>query len=147
MLKRMKFLISWVTAFVLTLVFPVACFAATTNPFTKMRDKLRFNWKVIDNLDFLFIIFMVFMSLVVIGLFLLVIFSLASHLWKSYRGKAQIGDKGYWIRFSVTLLILFMFFGGALFALLEKVYNWQDNLDIGVDPTPTIQTPQNGNTP
>jgi len=113
---------------------------AADNPFTKLKGFLSFNWGVIDNLDFLFIIFMVFMSLAVIGLFIYVLFSLAVHLYKANRGKTHIGDKGFWIRFGVTLLVLFMFFGGTIVALMEKVYNWQTNLNIVGDPPATIQT-------
>jgi hypothetical protein len=115
----------------LLMMIPSVAGAEGENPVTKLKDKLKFNWAVIDNLDFGFTLFMIVISLFIVACFCLIIFFVVTHVMKSLRGKAEIGDKRFWIKISVSALILFLFTGGAVMGILEKIYTWQSNLKIG----------------
>lgn len=119
-------------------LLPVVAYADDENPVTKMKSMLKFNWKVLDGLGFLFYIIMIPLTLAIIALLVWCIVDVVKYLIKVRRAKASLGDKKFWIELAITLLIVFLFTSGAFLNVLENVYDWTSKQDIG---TNEISTP------
>lgn len=112
-------------------LLPISVFAAAAeNPIDKMSDKMKFNWGILDNADFIFSPISIVISLLVIGALLLTIIRVFIRVTKISSGKASIKDKWFWIEVGVIFLILFFFFSGAFFSFLSSIYEWTSNQDI-----------------
>ncbi|MEK4108603.1 MULTISPECIES: hypothetical protein [Paenibacillus] len=124
--------------FLTVFLLPVVAYADDENPVTKMKSMLKFNWKVLDGLGFLFYIIMIPLTLAIIALLVWCIVDVVKYLIKVRRAKASLGDKKFWIELAITLLIVFLFTSGAFLNVLENVYDWTSKQDIG---TNEISTP------
>ncbi|MEK3868047.1 hypothetical protein MHH60_31815 [Paenibacillus sp. FSL H7-0716] len=124
--------------FLIVFLLPVVAYADDENPVTKMKSMLKFNWKVLDGLGFLFYIIMIPLTLAIIALLVWCIVDVVKYLIKVRRAKASLGDKKFWIELAITLLIVFLFTSGAFLNVLENVYDWTSKQDIG---TNEISTP------
>ncbi|MEK4191446.1 hypothetical protein [Paenibacillus sp. FSL L8-0494] len=124
--------------FLAVFLLPVVAYADDENPVTKMKSMLKFNWKVLDGLGFLFYIIMIPLTLAIIALLVWCIVDVVKYLIKVRRAKASLGDKKFWIELAITLLIVFLFTSGAFLNVLENVYDWTSKQDIG---TNEISTP------
>lgn len=89
---------------------------------TKMKKIYGFKLETFDSLDWLVILGMSIASFIAIIVFCYLIFNLFYRLWLVNIGKASIGDRNYWVRMSVSLLLLFAFISGSIFVLLEKFF-------------------------
>lgn len=127
----MKRLFTLLMLSLLSLLVPVIAFAADENPITKIKEKMKFNWKVIDGLDFLIYILMIGISLLLIALLVYSVWGIVIHLWKIRRGKASLTDKKFWVESLVVFVIVFLFFSGGIMGLLEQIYSWTSNQNIG----------------
>ncbi|MGG4108812.1 hypothetical protein AAXB25_33460 [Paenibacillus lautus] len=112
-------------------LLPISVFAsAADNPVDKMSEKLKFNWKIIENADFIFSPAGIVISALTIGALLFTIVRVFIRITKISSGKASIKDKWFWIEVGIVLFILFFFFSGGFFKLLSQVYEWTSNQDI-----------------
>ncbi|ASA20269.1 hypothetical protein [Paenibacillus donghaensis] len=113
---------------------------AEDNPITKIKDKMKFNWTVLDGLDFIFTPIGLFISLITIATLIFVVVKVVIKLIKISAGKGSIKDKWFWIEAGLLVFIVFLFISGAFFSFLENVYNWTSKQDIGgTTPTTFIQ--------
>ncbi|WP_336775391.1 hypothetical protein [Paenibacillus sp. MMO-58] len=132
----------WYTIIVMSgLLFLVrasmAMAAAKTNdnPITTLKKEMGFNWGVLNNLGWLFYIIMIPLTLVVIGTLVFCIWKAASFILKVARGKESLNNKMFWIELGVVILFIFLFISGAFLDILEQIYNWTSNQDIGTGTT------------
>jgi hypothetical protein len=103
------------------------------NPFTVLKAKMKFNWRILEGADWLFYLIMIALSAMMIGLLIYTVYGVVVHLIHIRRGKANLKDSKFWIESGVIIFILFLFFSGAFFSLLENVYSWTNTLDLGGD--------------
>jgi len=111
-------------------IMPVLAYAED-NPITKIKEKMKFNWKVLDGLDFIFTPIGLFISLITIATLIFVVVKVIIKLVKISAGKGTIKDKWFWIESGLVVLIVFLFISGAFFSLLENIYNWTSTQDLG----------------
>lgn len=128
-----KMFASLFSMFVLSILLPVLAFAEgeNQNPITKIKDKMKFRWEVLENLDFVFLIVMIPVTLLLVGTFVFSLIRIATFIWKISHGKASIKNKEFWIEMGAVVLILFLFISGAFFSFLENMYNWTNKQNIG----------------
>ncbi|MFM9329042.1 hypothetical protein [Paenibacillus mesotrionivorans] len=131
----MKRLFTLLMLCLLSLLVPVIAFAADENPITKIKQKMGFNWKVLDGLDFIFSPVMIAVTLLLIGLLIFSVIGIITHLWKIKRAKASLSDKKFWIESLFVVVMVFLFVSGGIWGLLEQIYNWTSNQDIGETTT------------
>lgn len=112
---------------------------ADDNPITKIKEKMKFNWKVLDGLDFIFTPIGLFVSLITIATLIFVVIKVVTKLVKISAGKGTIKDKWFWIEAGIVVFIVFLFISGAFFSFLENIYNWTSKQDIGGTTTTFIQ--------
>ncbi|MEI7024709.1 hypothetical protein [Paenibacillus sp. y28] len=118
------------------LLLPIIAFAEEEgNPVKKIREKMKFNWKVLDGLDFLFSPLMIVLTLIVFAVLIVLIVRVIFHIYKISTGKESIKNKTFWIEMGFVILILFLLFSGAFFSILENIYEWQNDQDIGQQTT------------
>jgi hypothetical protein len=138
MLKRLSISV-W--SLLLLLALPISVFADDNpNPFTKLKTKMKFNWGVLDNTDWVFNLVMIVISLATIVLLVLTIWDIIRFLFKVRKGKADMKDKKFWIECGVIVFILFLFFSGLFFTILENLYNYITAQNIGKVTTGTTTT-------
>lgn len=125
-------------------LLPVIAFAADENPITKIKEKMKFKWTVLDGMDFIFSPVMIAVTLLLILLLVFSVFKVITHLWKMSRGKAHLADKMFWIESLFVVVMVFLFISGGFFGLLEQIYNWTSKQDLG-ETTPQTQTTGMGN--
>ncbi|GGG06375.1 hypothetical protein GCM10010912_58720 [Paenibacillus albidus] len=138
----MKIKKTWTLLLVLFSMFVMPMMAyADDNPITKIKEKLKFNWKVLDGLDFVFTPIGLFISLITIATLIFVVVRVIMKLVKISTGKGTIKDKWFWIEAGILVFIVFLFISGAFFSFLENVYNWTSTQDLGetVEKTSFIQ--------
>ncbi|MNW54370.1 hypothetical protein D3C74_319680 [compost metagenome] len=119
-------------------LMPVMVFADDENPIEKIGGYMKWNWKILDGLDWLF-------SPVMIGFTGLLIIAFVTLLWrliykgyKIIKGKEKLKDKEFWTEIVVMIIFLFLFFSGALFKILGNIYDWTNKQDIGGTPETAI---------
>ncbi|WP_189031157.1 hypothetical protein [Paenibacillus albidus] len=140
--RKMKIKKTWTLLLVLFSMFVMPMMAyADDNPITKIKEKLKFNWKVLDGLDFVFTPIGLFISLITIATLIFVVVRVIMKLVKISTGKGTIKDKWFWIEAGILVFIVFLFISGAFFSFLENVYNWTSTQDLGetVEKTSFIQ--------
>lgn len=135
LVNRLTYLASYRTTRVLAmtllaLMLPSVALANAENPVTRLRDKMKLRWEILDNSDFVFIIIMIGITIMIIGAFIFIIGRIVAHVIKSQRGKAVLWDKQFWLTQGGALVILFFFTGGFLFTLLEKLYDWTHGINL-----------------
>lgn len=113
------------------LMIPTAAFAeGSENPITKLKEKLKYRWDVLDNADFVFILVMFFVTLAVIAAIVFIIVKVVIHVMASVQGKANMWDKKFWLTMGGALLILFVLIGGLVFEVMESLFNWTNDINI-----------------
>lgn len=121
-------------------IMPMMAYAAEDNPITKIKEKMKFNWKVLDGLDFVFTPIGLFISLITIATLIFVVVRVIIKLVKISTGKGTIKDKWFWIEAGLIVFIVFLFISGAFFSFLENIYTWTSTQDLGGEkPTSFIQ--------
>lgn len=102
----------------------------TENPIKQIREKMEFNWKIFEGLDFVFLILAIPYTIIVIGLLLYSLWGILKFFWGANKGQRSLADKPFWIRVSITLLVLFMLLSGLFWDGLELIYSWTANQEI-----------------
>jgi NADH:ubiquinone oxidoreductase subunit 5 (subunit L)/multisubunit Na+/H+ antiporter MnhA subunit len=121
------------------LLFPTFTFAADDNPFRKMSELMKFNFGVLDGLDWIFIIIMIGMTLLVVVAIVWLFIRVILKITKSNKGQSYLKDKDFWIESFVTVLLLALLASGALFKIFANIYDWTNKQDIGSQPTSRIE--------
>lgn len=124
-----------VLMFVVRASMAMAATKTNENPITTLKKEMGFNWGVLDNLGWLFYIVMIPLTLVVLGTLVFCIWNAAVFILKVARGKERLSNKMFWIEIGVVILFIFLFISGALLDILEQIYNWTNNQDIGTGTT------------
>ncbi|MDH6507670.1 MULTISPECIES: hypothetical protein [unclassified Paenibacillus] len=112
-------------------MLPMLAYADDNNPITKIKEKMKFNWKVLDGLDFVFTPIGLVISLLTIATLVFVVVRVIIKLVKISTGKGTIKDKWFWIEAGLIVFIVFLFISGAFFSFLENIYNWTSTQDLG----------------
>lgn len=100
------------------------------NPIKKIREKMKFNWSIFEGLDFVFFLLAIPYTIIVIGLLLYSLWGILKFFWGANKGQRSLSDKPFWIRVSITLLVLFMLLSGLFWDGLELIYSWTANQKI-----------------
>lgn len=127
----MKKTITVLMMFFSVFLLPIMAYADDNNPITKIKEKMKFNWKVLDGLDFVFTPIGLFISLITIATLIFVVVRVIIKLVKISTGKGTIKDKWFWIEAGLIVFIVFLFISGAFFSFLENIYNWTSTQDLG----------------
>lgn len=114
-----------------TMAFAESSGGAGENPFRKLADKLKFNFAVMDGLDWVFWIVMIVISLMVIVLLVWIVADIVKFLIKVRRAKEDIKNTKFWIEAGATILILYLLVGGAFFNMMANLYDWTQKQKIG----------------
>jgi hypothetical protein len=130
-------------SFLAVFFLPVIAFAApeTTeeNPIKKIGGYMKWKWSVLDGLDFLFSPITLVLTILIITALVVLIWRVITRITKVSAGKAALKDKVFWIEVSVSLLIIFLLFSGALFDMLGNIYNWTNKQDLGGGETALLR--------
>lgn len=112
----MKKTITVLMMFFSVFLLPIMAYADDDNPITKIKEKMKFNWKVLDGLDFVFTPIGLFISLITIATLIFVVVRVIIKLVKISTGKGTIKDKWFWIEAGLIVFIVFLFISGAFFS-------------------------------
>lgn len=121
------------------LLFPTLAFAEGDNPFRKLAEKMKWNFGVLDGLDFVFTIIMIVLSLLVIAASVILIIRIVLKAVKVKKGQSLLKDKDFWMEVAATTLLLALLFSGALFNIIASIYDWTNKQKIGENSTSQIE--------
>ncbi|MBA9086510.1 putative membrane protein [Fontibacillus solani] len=120
-------------------LMPVMVFAADDeNPIKKIGGYMKWNWTILDGLDWLFSPVMIVFTGLLIVAFVTLLWRIINKGYKIIKGKEKLKDKEFWIEAAVMVLFLFLLFSGALFKILGNIYDWTNKQDIGGTETAII---------
>ncbi|WP_438498660.1 hypothetical protein, partial [Paenibacillus sp. IHBB 3054] len=102
----MKKTITVLMMFFSVFLLPIMAYADDNNPITKIKEKMKFNWKVLDGLDFVFTPIGLFISLITIATLIFVVVRVIIKLVKISTGKGTIKDKWFWIEAGLIVFIV-----------------------------------------
>ncbi|MDN4090894.1 hypothetical protein [Paenibacillus polymyxa] len=114
-----------------TMAFAESSGGSGENPFRKLAEKLKFNFAVMDGLDWVFWIVMIVVSLGVIALLVWIVWDIIKFLINVRRAKADFKNTKFWIEAGATILILYLLVGGAFFNIMANMYDWTQKQKIG----------------
>lgn len=100
------------------------------NPIKKLREQLSFNWQIFDGLGFLFWLLAIPYTIIVVALLIYSIWSILRFLWAANKGQKSLADKAFWLRVSVTILVVFFLFSGLAWDILEQIYSWTSKQEV-----------------
>jgi hypothetical protein len=130
----------WLLSFFVLL--PKVMFAAEgENPLEKMKQYMVFDWSIIDDLGWGFKIYATAMTVFIVWLFVILVWTIPSHVWKSFRAKSKLGDKDFWISRIVIFFILILLMTNAYFTIFIKLYKLTEKQDFGGDTTTSMVIP------
>ncbi|SGI69814.1 Uncharacterised protein [Mycobacterium tuberculosis] len=112
-------------------VMPVAAFAAPNqNPIDQIKDKMKFNFNVLNGMDFIFTPLGIVLSILIAFAFVFLIVKIMIKIFKAATGKGTIKDKWFWIETGLVLLIVFFVISGAFLDILSSIYDWTSDQDL-----------------
>ncbi|WP_088834404.1 MULTISPECIES: hypothetical protein [Paenibacillus] len=134
-----KWLISLGTMLFFVFQLPMLAWAANNtngseeNPFTNMKEKMKFNWRIMEGADWVFYIIMLLLSGLMIYLLIATVGGVITHLVKIKHGKASLKDRNFWLETGFIIFFIVLLFSGGFFKILESIYSWTNKQDIGGD--------------
>lgn len=106
-------------------------YAADENPFKKLGDKMKFDFSILDGLDWLVLIFMIVLSLAVLFLMGWIVWDIIKFLIDVRKAKADFKNKKFYIELIGTVIFIFLLVSGTLFDIFANIYDWTSGLNIG----------------
>lgn len=100
------------------------------NPIRKMEEKLSLKWSIFEGLDFVFAIIAIIFTVVIVAIFVYNLWGIIKFVLAASRGLKPIADKPFWIRIAVVAGIVFLFFSGIFWDILNAIYEWTSKQDV-----------------